>query len=634
MKHRNIAVLMTALDTDAQAKTLKGIEEYGKKNNCNIAAFSWFTSALEREKHNLGEINIISLPDLSLFDGVILFANTLHLDDNRRRIEELIAPLSCPIVCVGEKIDGAYYVGTDNYTAMKNLVEHLIVDHKMKNIHFVRGVKGNRDAEARFKAYEDALNEHGIPVVLDRITQGDFYVTGGELAAKEILRSNLPLPEAIVCANDTMALTVCDILMERGYKIPEDVVVTGYDYTDEGKQHFPTMTTIRSKFNELGQATCKIILDVLDGKDVPEEISLPDEIVYGESCGCHDNNIELRKHKSFNSSEIGQRKFIHQMILMEKSIMESVGYDQWIDSIKEFIRQINPTEFYLCVNENFVENIFGLDMLEQEELSVEEKLAYSQTMNVIIAYKNGAFIKKNPIESRTGFDELFLDTERTKEYVFSPLHYLDRTFGYLVFAESTFTMENPLYISWLMYMGDAIENIRKQSLLKYAMNRLDEMYIRDSLTGVYNRFGMERFFVEIKRKYLMSRVKLQLSFVDIDNLKQINDLYGHEEGDYIINSAAKILQKKSGKNYVIRYGGDEFIVMGIVRNESEIKKFWDGISEEIEQYNSTKKRHAELSMSYGYEIFDIDAKTYLEDCISAADKKMYVDKNNKKALKD
>ena len=87
---KNIAVLMTGLDSDAQAETLKGIEEYGKARDFNIATFVWFTGALEKDKHNMGEINLVNLPDFNLFDGVIVFSNAMHREDNKRYVEEIL----------------------------------------------------------------------------------------------------------------------------------------------------------------------------------------------------------------------------------------------------------------------------------------------------------------------------------------------------------------------------------------------------------------------------------------------------------------------------------------------------------------------------------------------------------------
>ncbi len=631
MAYKNIAVLMTALDSDVQADTLRGIQEYGKKHGCNVATFLWFTGAYEKAKHNLGEINIANLPDLNLFDGVIVFSNALHMEINRKKIEDILEEVTCPVVCIGDKVKDGYHVSTDSYTAMKKLVEHFVVDHQMKKIHFVKGIEGNGDGDARYQAYVDVLTEHGIPIVPERISHGDFYVAGGELAARDILNSTLPFPEAIICANDIMALTIMDILTGKGYKIPEDVAMSGYDYSLEGQCQSPQLTTVRSRFHELGQKACEVLDDLLQGKDVDKEILIPDELVIGGSCGCK-NHKEDTMYSGRNNiyKDISQKKLLNNMITFEKNIMESVDYEDWLNSMKEFICQINPPEFYFCANENFVQDVFGLDTMVQEDVDLEERLAFSPVTNNILTYQNGMFKAKPSFESRYAFDDMFKDSEKPKLYIFSPIHYLDRTFGYVVFVDCDFTINNSLYIDWLINMANTIENIRKQSLLKNAMARLDEMYIRDSLTSAYNRFGMERFFSELKKRCLMSHVLMQVSFVDIDGLKKINDIYGHDEGDRIISAAAKILQKRAGKNYVIRYGGDEFIVMGSVRAEKEVENYWNAVMEEVRKYNNTNKRQAELSMSYGCEIFKVDTDTSLEDCIRIVDGKMYNVKKEKK----
>lgn len=635
MQHKNIAVLMTGVDSDGQAETLKGIEEYAKSHNCNVAVFLWFTGAFEKDKHNAGEINIINLPDLNLFDGVILFSNTLHMKNNRERIEELVEGLTCPLVCIGCKLGDAPQIRTDNYMAMRELVEHYVVDHSMRRIHFVKGIAGNPDAEERFRAYVDVLTEHGIPVVPERISQGDFYVTGGEVAAKEILSSNLPFPEAIVCANDVMAITICDILATKGYQVPEDVVISGYDYSLEGLNHSPKLTTVRCRFKAIGEAACKTLCDKMDGRETLEEVLLPDEVIYEESCGCHGRHAsdEEQRQRIVCGMDIAQRIFIHQMIMLEKNLIEGTTYEHWLTAMKEFVSQITPSEFYCCVNEDFVEKVFDAGGMEQEDMDEEERLAYSTMSNVVLAYQGEVFKDKAPFASKYGFDGIFQDTEGGKLYILSPLHYLDRNFGYFVFVDSAFPIANQLYVSWLISMGNSIENIRKQSLLKNAMSRLDEMYIKDSLTGAYNRFGMERFFTELKHKCMMSNVLMQVSFIDIDGLKVINDKYGHEEGDRIISAAAEILRRKAKKSYVVRYGGDEFIVIGTVKNEKEIKDYWKSVEEEITRYNQKADKKAVLSISVGYDVFKVDATTYLEDCIRVTDNKMYLDKNQKKQLK-
>ena len=128
----------------------------------------------------------------------------------------------------------------------------------------------------------------------------------------------------------------------------------------------------------------------------------------------------------------------------------------------------------------------------------------------------------------------------------------------------------------------------------------------------------------------MNHTNLQISFIDLDDLKGINDRYGHEEGDRIISAAANILMKKTKKSYVVRYGGDEFVVMGTVSNEKEIQSYWAAVEAEVEKYNLKHSKKAQLSFSYGYDVFSVEASTYLEECIKVTDEKMYQSKNQKK----
>lgn len=632
MRHKNIAVLITALDTDAQAEMLRGIEEYGKSKGCNIAVFLWFTGAFENEKQNQGEMNIAKLPDLNLFDGVIVFSDTMHMQENRREIECLLEKVICPVVTVGCRYKNYPGVLNDNYTAMRELVEHFVVEHKLTRIHFVKGVEGNDDAEARYRAYVDVLTEHGIPVVPERVSPGDFYVTGATLAAKEILQSKEPLPEAIICANDTMATTICEIFSQNGYRIPEDVLISGYDYTLEGQIHFPSLTTVSCRHRELGAEACRIVLDIVNGDEVQPELLLPDEVVLGESCGCRKETLQDKERLGYiNRADIIQKKMIHQLIDFEKSSIECIVIEDWIQNMKDFIATINPPEFYCCVNDDFVKNFLRTGMIEQEELGADKCPVYSSNVKVLTAYKDGQFYNRHPFESRYAFDDMFKENTGGKMYLFSPLHYRDRSFGYFVFVDSTFPVANPLYVSWLINIGNAIENIRRQSMLRNAMKSLDDMYIRDSLTGAYNRFGMDRFFAEIKEECMMSNIKMQVSFVDLDGLKNINDKFGHDEGDRIIAAAANVLQKYADYYYVVRYGGDEFVVLGAVFGREEVEDYWRRVDEEIIRFNKDQGHRAKLSFSHSYEVFTVNERTYLEECIRQADKMMYAEKKSKKS---
>lgn len=634
MKRKNIAVIMTALDTDNQAEVLKGIELCGKTNGCNVAVFGWFSGNFEKGSHNLGEMNIAMLPDLNLFDGIVLFADAFHVPENKEKLERVLETVSCPIVTIGCRYKNAPAIWADNYAGMRCLMEYLVKERGMTKLHFVRGVEGNVDAEARYKAYLDVLKENRIPVEPERITQGDFYVIGGEKAAYEVLNSPLPFPEAIVCANDTMAITVYDILSKKGYRIPEDVLITGYDHTFECRIHYPQVISVKVNSFEMGTKACTALLGLIAGEKVEADHWVLDKVVLDDKKNGYDKGERGRSIADIEVvSDSVRRVMIHHLINFEKNIMETVGFDSWKNIILQFIKQINPGEFYCCVNKGFIDNVFRNATVEQETRSSEEWLAYTEDAGPIIAYKDGEFFDKEPFPSKYGLDTIFDNNEDAKLYIFSPLHYLDRNYGYFVFSDSTFPIANPLFIMWLNSVGNSVENMRKHTMLINAMVKLDDANIRDPLTGVYNRFGMERYFAIVKEKCIDRQLFLFLSFADIDGLKKINDVFGHEEGDRIIRDTGRILQEETQDSYVVRYGGDEFIVMGTAFSEHEAESYWNRVQKGIDEYNAEYEGRAQMSISFGYNLVRLDPYSGLDECIGEADKKMYEEKNKKKAMK-
>ncbi|MBQ8847057.1 MAG: LacI family DNA-binding transcriptional regulator, partial [Lachnospiraceae bacterium] len=379
MKRKNIAVIMTALDTDNQAEVLKGIELCGKSNGCNVAVFVWFTGIYEKGSHNRGEMNIAMLPDLNLFDGIILLADAFHIKENKDRIEQMLEKVSRPIVTIGCRYKNAPAVWADNYAGMRSLMEYLVKERGLRKLHFVKGIEGNVDAEARYKAYLDVLKENRIPVEPERITQGDFYVIGGEKAAKDVLNSSLSFPDAIVCSNDTMAITVYDILTKKGYRVPEDVVITGYDYTYECRLHYPQIISVKVNSFEIGEQACTEVLSLIAGEAVAADFRVSDEMILDEASVGEGRREKIGSiAKKGMVSDSVRRVMIHHLINFEKNIMETVGFDSWKNIVQYFIKQINPGEFYCCVNKGFIENVFRNATVEQETRSSEEWLAYTE----------------------------------------------------------------------------------------------------------------------------------------------------------------------------------------------------------------------------------------------------------------
>ncbi|HEX6764328.1 MAG TPA: LacI family DNA-binding transcriptional regulator, partial [Polyangiaceae bacterium] len=191
-------------------------------------------------------------------------------------------------VCSIPEIAGPEYsrVSVDNEPGMREGIRHLIEVHHYKKIGFVRGPERSDEADLRYRVYREELAAHGITPDESWIAPGD-YVTQGGLAAVRLFYDERKLKlDAIVSANDGMALGVREGLAARGMSVPNDVALMGFDDVDLARYVDPPLTTVRQPLRELGRTALEHLLVRLATKGPPEQRVLPSELVIRESCGC------------------------------------------------------------------------------------------------------------------------------------------------------------------------------------------------------------------------------------------------------------------------------------------------------------------------------------------------------------
>ena len=148
-----------------------------------------------------------------------------------------------PVFSVDGTVGGCYNMVMDYHDGFEQIVRHVVVGHGCRKVDMIAGFKGHPLSEERIQVYKKVLQENGIPFDEGRLWYGDFWDRPTRAAMKKLLEAGKELPDAIVCANDAMAVTVCSELNARGIRVPEDIIVTGFDGTKDGKYHFPVLST-------------------------------------------------------------------------------------------------------------------------------------------------------------------------------------------------------------------------------------------------------------------------------------------------------------------------------------------------------------------------------------------------------
>lgn len=220
-------------------------------------------------------------------DGIILASGTLASFLNSTDYSNFYSKFKpIPMVSLGVQIPDLPSVYTNNTAIFKELVNHLIHVHNRKNIAFVSGPSSNRDAFDRYLGYTSALDENKMAYRSDYVYTGDFTPVSVKDAVHTFLDEKKLDIDAIVCANDSMALTIMSELKKRGILIPEQIIVTGCDDIPSSAYSVPSLTSIEQSLEQMARSAVLLLLDMIKGNS-PTDILLPSRITYRESCGCH-----------------------------------------------------------------------------------------------------------------------------------------------------------------------------------------------------------------------------------------------------------------------------------------------------------------------------------------------------------
>lgn len=635
MERKRIAVILAYVSEEYAYMTLCGIEQEAFKHGMDVYVFNADASNVGREKHNAGEYNIYNLIDYSAFEGVILLTNLIESDSVRQEVLGKIRESGIPAVSVDAEIEGFSFAGVDNYQPMKEIVAHLIEVHGFTKINCVSGPDFNADSRARLAAYCDAMREHGLPVEEKRIFKGDFSSAHGRSSAEKMLKSEDGLPEAVVCADDLTAISVRAVFAEHGINIPGQVALTGFDNSLDARFSTPRLTTVYRDQEEAGK---QAVLEIVHGAEgnTDKGAHFASTVIFRESCGCCAD--EKEDMYALCQQYLAERDAFSQQlednIIMVEKLNESDSLDEFLESLHKQLVQLKGECFYLCLNSEFMECVESV----QEKKIVEGKFAeqyqvvgYSEMMAVPLAYEGGKRVFYEDFPSKQMIPQLSSDGKKNHTYFFSAVHFTDRCMGYTILVDNHHAMSNAFYLTWRLNLCNGLESLRKQEIQKSMLEYMNNMYVTDSLTGLYNRFGLAKYGQERYAGCALKRKTFMLLFADMDDLKHINDKYGHGAGDEAIFEIADALKNACVAGEICgRFGGDEFVVCADNYTMEDAAAYGRRLEDLLRKSNERLQRPYKISVSYGFEVGIPELGESLMHYVDIADKKMYVRKKNRK----
>jgi DNA-binding LacI/PurR family transcriptional regulator/signal transduction histidine kinase len=285
MARRKVIALLTngaGLGDDYQGELRRGVELACQEHDLDLWVYAgrsnWTVLASHRQ--------VYDLMDSRRIDGIVFAAGCIA---SYAPLEEVLAEVRrrCPVPmsAVGQLCPEVPSIMVDNARGVTRLVDHLVRVHARRKIAYVAGPAGHDESEERLRGAREGLTRHGIPLPDEAVLHGDFSPLSGSCAVRTFISRHLEF-DAVMAANDDMALGALDALRSAGLDCPAQVVVAGFDDVVSARVSDPPLTTVRQPTARAGALAVAHLLQQWNGRRPAQLVFLETEVVIRESCGC------------------------------------------------------------------------------------------------------------------------------------------------------------------------------------------------------------------------------------------------------------------------------------------------------------------------------------------------------------
>lgn len=622
---RKIGVFISHIFGDYQQKLCQGIFDEALEFGYQVEVFA--STDGETPGTLTGEESILQVASCQEFDGII-YASATYLEEKlEQKIRQYLEQkISCPVLFVNQNTELTNNVLLDNHSPFEELAEHFIKVHNSRRLCFL-GCLSEPEANAeRIQIFQRTLQKNKISCDAHDV----FSIRYGETHIKEAWDyfCEKGQPEAIMCYNDRMALDLIYYLQEIGISIPQDLAVSGCDNLSISENITPTLTTITFPTYEVGQEAVKRLVRMIDGhsEQTPSVVKALTRI--GCSCGCryresHNPYYAIRQMHEISKKE----RRIYEDIHMSAALNDITNADDGMEILAQYISYIpHCSELYLCLYENWdsapkqIQFLTSMGALHDEDI-FEENDSYDENMIfLMLGYRNGkllqpcSFIRKDILPT-------FLMQKTDSHYICAPLYFEDKAYGYLVLAFENNQLHYDFHVtSWIHSVCRMLKHITDRKHMTLLIQRLEDIYIRDELTGLYNQRGFHSMANILLSDALETGAKILAASFDIDGLKQINQDFGHPEGNFAIQVVAGALKSSADDSIIIaRTGGDEFCVLAAGYEQSDVNSYIEHIQKYLDNYNRLHRKSYTISVSFGYALSPVTNEEELDTLIRNAD---------------
>lgn len=627
---RIIGVCLSMLPEEYRLQCVRALNKYAVQQGYRLFIFHSKTDFyLPLTPTDDGEMPIFQLIQYHMLDAMIVLPDTIKRDSVLQSIIDSCRSHNVPVISIDKFLEGCVNFRFDYSNSFETLCQHVVQKHHAKRLFMMAGVRDNTFSDERIHAFEKVMAENNITPDNYRIGYGDFWEKPTrETLEQWFIEEQCAIPDAIICANDTMAIVCSQFLQNHGYRIPEDCIVTGFDGISEANYHVPHITTCTQDYDTMGKEVIAAAIRLHQGLPVEPTRIIDFHILYSQSCGCEKPApLNINNAKQDIADQLKRANERQELTCQVQSAVTSMT------SLAELPEIIQDKFIFESMVFALNDDIFRAPDFGERHRNGEP---FSEQVNVM--YHRYFWAPQDacitPLEQL--IPDLSTMLRREDPVIFCPLHFLDLVMGYCAFqtdiSHDSYEKINSFMNAMNSSLGIFHSQVHTKSInmqLKSANSELEKLYVHDHMTGLLNRRGFYRQFHQQLKESSGKNMSIVIISADLDGLKHINDTFGHTEGDNAITTVGKALVSSAIQGEVCsRFGGDEFTVAGVIADSDScyFDSFRFRFREYLHRYNSISHKPYQVESSIGFCIQPMDKNVDLDQMIKVADDRMYEDK--------
>ncbi|MBR3333760.1 MAG: EAL domain-containing protein [Clostridia bacterium] len=584
-----IGVCLSQAHTFLKTDFLVELDNQARKEGYSLVVFNSSMDYYWAQKGSNATGCVYSLIRYDLLATLVILAGDLYDTQMQEEIIHKANRHKIPVIWQGGIHDNCISMPCDYQDAFKELIRHVVRDHGAEDTFFMAGIRGEVNSQTRLRYWQEVMEEEGLPFGDDRIAYGNYVEKDARLITEKMIRERKSLPRAIFCANDGMAAAVCSTLKMNGIRVPEDVIVTGFDGTATAWLSRPRLSTCDSDY----PAQAELVMDLIRRYSGTDEATAVHthrfRSIFSESCGCP--GVDNERIRTINTLQQSEMMYNVENTLFYQVEQLQVEHDLF-GALARVAELLLPRSA-LYLNKSILninpDTEYQVDHPEEELIMVP----YCQPGEQPVLRQ--VYLKDMPIP--------YPDDDGVT--VLNIVHAGERVCGYFA-AHSENLSANFRLIKRVSDVLNMVSSIQLDRIWRRQLEaKLENNLYTDFIADLPNLKGLTRWYDEYTADPENHRRILALTIFGITNYSACYETFGMAVTEEIVKTISHAL---CGSNpqaiQIARISEDQFAVMDAADSEEELagraRHATETFFKEISEYNSEKNRTFPLEVNHGY----------------------------------